>query len=52
MILQKDSKDSIKIILLKMLIEFRYLEEKQIITEFIEFRSFTEKDIINILEKN
>lgn len=31
--------------------EFRYLEEKQIITEFIEFRSFTEKDIINILEK-
>ena len=32
-------------------IEFRYLEDKQIITEFIEFRSFTEKDIINILEK-
>ena len=30
---------------------FRYLEEKQIITEFIEFRSFTEKDILNIIEK-
>ena len=32
-------------------IEFRYLEDKQIITEFIEFISFTEKDIINIIEK-
>ena len=31
--------------------EFRYLEEKQIIAEFIEFKSFTKKDIINILEK-
>ena len=31
--------------------EFRYLEEKWIIAEFIEFKSFTKKDIINILEK-
>ena len=31
--------------------EFRYLEEKQIIAEFIEFKSFTKKDIINIIEK-
>ena len=31
--------------------EFRYLEEKWIIAEFIEFKSFTKKDIINIIEK-
>ena len=31
--------------------EFRYLEEKWIIAEFIEFKSFAKKDIINILEK-
>jgi hypothetical protein len=27
------------------------LEEKQIIAEFIEFKSFTEEDILNIIEK-
>ena len=31
--------------------EFRYLEEKWIIAEFIEFKSFTEEDILNIIEK-
>ena len=31
--------------------EFRYLEEKWIITEFIEFKSFTEEVILNIIEK-
>ena len=31
--------------------EFRYLEEKWIIVEFIEFKSFTEEDILNIIEK-
>lgn len=32
-------------------IEFRYLEEKQIITEFIEFEKFNEQDILNIIKK-
>lgn len=31
--------------------EFLYLEEKQIITEFIEFEKFDEQDILNIIEK-
>ena len=31
--------------------EFRYLEEKQIITEFIEFEKFDEQDILDIIEK-
>ena len=32
-------------------ITFRYLEEKQIITEFIEFEKFDEQDILDIIEK-
>ena len=31
--------------------EFLYLEEKQIITEFIEFKKFDEQDILDIIEK-
>ena len=31
--------------------EFRYLEDKQIITEFIEFEKFDEQDILDIIEK-
>lgn len=31
--------------------EFRYLEEKQIIIEFIEFEKFDEQDILDIIEK-
>ena len=31
--------------------EFRYLEEKQIIVEFIEFEKFDEQDILDIIEK-
>ena len=33
------------------LTEFRYLEEKQIITEFIEFEKFDKQDILDIIEK-